>query len=475
MKNKIVVWGTNAAEEKILVALELLVEQNKVMVYTFPEKSVTDEFYTAMMEQWRDGKGEVNFPEEHTKIERQLSITESLLPEDIKVERTDLIQRAQTEWHFVVLSSKLSEAYRSEMRELEERIASLREYNAEVWENLKGFWSKVQAQLRDRTLLREHGEELRSRVDHAFTELKEMRSKMDQVFKQKSAENLERFSQTLADIENRISENKQLKSIFEELKGVQKQLRDFEFTREHRNQLWAKVDKLFKDVKEKRFGDRGSSGNKPSERTQSRLKGLQAAIEKMERSIKRDEEDLEFQRKRIKDTDGQLEAQIREAKIQMIQQRVNSKHEKLADMKQTLKSLEERLAKELEREAKQAEKQAAKAKAEPAPNAEAASSAETTTTAAAPEVAPAEDKTTPETATEKTMETVEAAEPAAAVRAAEPTEGQTEEPGMLSAIGTTLGESFEDIVDTVKAVAVVLGDQLEDKIEAIKEDLQEEE
>ncbi len=37
MKNKVVVWGTNAENEKVLIALELQAEANKVMLYTFPE------------------------------------------------------------------------------------------------------------------------------------------------------------------------------------------------------------------------------------------------------------------------------------------------------------------------------------------------------------------------------------------------------------------------------------------------------
>lgn len=464
MKNKIVVWGTNAADEKILIGLELLVKQNKVLLHTFPATAITDAFEKDMMDNWRTDKGEVSFPEGHQQVERELSITDNLLPDEIKTERTDIIQRAQTEWHFVVLSSKLSDAYRSELRELEERIAGLKEYNKEVWENLKGFWGKVQTQLRDRTLLREHGDELRERSNQAFTELKELRGKMDQEFKQRSNENLEKFNAMLGDIETKISENKQFKAVFEELKGVQKQLRDYDFTREHRNKLWQKVDKLFKDVKEKRFGDRGSSS--PLDRTQSRLKGLKEAIEKMERSIKRDEDDLEFQRKRIKNTDGQLEAQIREAKIQMIEQRVGSKRVKLNEMLTTRTNLEARLEKEKERQAKQAPKTETPAATE--------------TTAEAPTTdAPANEEAVAETPKEDAS-----TEEAAPVSEATTEEGDTtttteEEPkesaSLLSAIGTTIGESLEDMADTVKAVAQVVGDQIEQKVEEIKEEFSSEE
>ncbi len=84
MKNKVVIWGTNAENEKVLIALELKADANKVILYTFPEAIATDEFVNKMMNDWRDGK-DVEFPEGHTTLERELSVTESLLPDDLKL------------------------------------------------------------------------------------------------------------------------------------------------------------------------------------------------------------------------------------------------------------------------------------------------------------------------------------------------------------------------------------------------------
>ena len=479
MKNKIVLWGANEADERILVALELKVNRNKVSIYTFKEAVATDDFYSEMMSKWRDSTEETNFTQEHEHIERELSITEGLLPDNIKVERTDIIQRAQTEWHFVILSSKLSEAYHNELQELEEKIAGLKDFDKEVWEGLKTFWAKVQNQIRDRTIFREHANTLRTRTDKGFEELKAMRGKMEEGFRKTSAENMDRFNTIIDDVENKIKENKHLAKVFEELKKIQKEIRAVDFTREHRNKLWNRVDKAFKDVKTKRFGAQEGGDNSPVQRLQNRYNGLMNAIDRMQKSIKHDENELAFQNRQIERTDGQLEAQIRQAKLKMIQQRVTSKQEKLDDMLKTKMQLEERIEKEKEREAaRKAKREEEKARAAAKKKAKAkiaedikekqASIEESDDALASAAQAINEQKSRGKKKITPPNEQANDAEPQQ-----EKAETSSNEESIFSAIATTIGESLEDVVDTIKAVAEVVGDQIEEKVEEAKQEFKE--
>ncbi len=368
MKTKLVLWGSNATDEKILIAMQLRPEDNKVDIWTFPETVATDEFARQLLGDWRNNVA-VTFPGEATHLERELSMTDNLLPEEIKVERGDIVQRAQTEWHFVVLSSKLNEVYQTELSELKEKVEGLTSFNNEVWNDLKTFWNKVQDQVRERNLLRDHADSLRDETNKIFAKLKDLRSALDEEFRQLSQEHLESFMSALSDIEQQAAEGTRLPSLFDELKKLQRSFRETKLTREHRSKIWERLDAAFKVVKEKRFGPNANNESSAVERLTRRYNGLLGAIDKMQRSIARDEDDLSFQQRKIDTTDGQLEAQIRQAKIKMIQERIRSKNEKLEEMLQTKVELERRIATQKEKEARRrkqeeiaAAKQAAKEK-----------------------------------------------------------------------------------------------------------------
>jgi len=424
MKNKLVLWGTNDQNARVLIALELLPQENLVKSYIFPEDIATEAFSNTMLNQWRDGQT-VEFPEGFIAGERELTLSESILPPNVKPEREDIISRAQTEWHFVVLSSKLHEAYLSELAEIREKIGNLTRFDTGIWDELKAFWDKVQVQVRDKNLFREHGDLLRDKTNDLFGELKSLRNKLDQEFEQLSKENYERFQHLFSEIERKIENGTRLQTLFDELKAIQEKFRNTRFTKEHRNKVWDALDALFKSVKERRFGAAPADDRSPADR-------------KMDRSIQRDEEDLDFQKHKVETTGGQLEAQIRQAKVLMIEERIRSKKDKLNEMLETRTDLEKRMEVQRSKDAKKMEKE----KLEEA---------------------------------KKIAEHKIASEIKAAAEARENEPEKQEKPteSIFDALSETLGESLEDVVDTVRAVAEVVGDKVEATINEIKDTLEE--
>ncbi len=435
MKNKVVVWGTNEQEEKVLIALELQAESNKVMLYTFSEAVATDEFVSKMMNEWRDGKP-VEFPEGHSTLERELSVTEGLLPDGLKVERGDVVTRAQTEWHFAVLSSKLHGAYQQELAEFQEKVRALGSYDAAMWDSLKGFWDKVQGQSRDRNIFRDHADNLRDGINALFEDLKKLRTKVQSEFQSASVGIYEEFTKSLDDIEARIEAGgSKLNSVFDELKAMQSRYRDARMSNEHRNKIWDRLDGAFKAAKERKFGPSANEGS-IADRHDRRLAGLQDALKRMQDSVRRDEEELAFQRKKVNNTEGQLEAQIRMAKIKMVEERVNSKREKVAEMQQTLNDVQRQAGNAKEKEAKRADKDAER---------------------------------------QRFIDAKEKAksEIAASIRSRESGRPAEKEDSIFEAAGTMLGDVFMDAIDTMKAVASVAAEKAEEVLAGVVEKVED--
>ena len=371
MKTKLVLWGTNAQDERVLIAMQLRAADNKVEIWTFPEAITTPEFAQQMLNEWRNSTAQLEFPEGGTHVVKELTVAESILPEDLKAERADLVQRAQSEWNFIVLSTKLHESYKSELAGIQDKINQLTDYSSEAWDSLKGFWDKVQEQLRDRNLFREHADVLRDGTNNLFDQLKKMRTSMSNEFEENSKSLFSQFNSVLDEIEKKVEQGIQrFPDIFEDLKKTQSQFRDKKLKREHSNDIWNRIDSLFKTVKEKKFGTNAINDGSAGERLARRYEGLIGAMDKMQDSIDRDKDELDFQTKRVNNSTGQLEAQIRQAKIEMIVERIKSKQEKLDEMLATKSEVEFKMNNYKEKETRKAA-EASKVDHKPVPKPEA--------------------------------------------------------------------------------------------------------
>ncbi len=364
MKKKIVLWGNDAEDKKILIALELQERENKVHLYTFQESLVSESFFNEMMDNWRNGK-EVEFPEGYETQIRELSVTEDILPETIKVQRADLINRAKAEWHFVVLSTKLYDLYNTELSDFKEKVTNLISFDNDIWNEMRGFWTKISEQARERNLFREHADKLRDGANELFVSMKELKSKANEELAKVSKEQVGNFTTQLNEVKEKAEKGMSLGPLFDQLKRIQVEFKNADFTRNDRSKVWKKIDEAFKIVKEKKYGKAPEGQNNALTRLERRYQGLKSAIGKMEASIRRDKSDIDYHSDKAGRSMGQLEMQLREAKVKMVEERISSKQEKLDEMLRTKTDLEKRMEKEKSRAEKQEEKKAiAKKKAE---------------------------------------------------------------------------------------------------------------
>ena len=504
MRNRIVMWATNADEKKILIALDLVAEENKVNTYIFNEDVATESFFKQMKNDWREGK-EVEFPEPHESTAKDLTVADDLLPEGIKVERHDVILRAKTEWHFIVLSGKMYQMFKSELEEIEQKVKEATKYERGIWDEMVQFWDKVQKNVIDKNLFRDHGRTLKDKTNELFDELKSLRKTADTELKKVSKVQFGLLVDKLQAIEAKIEKGLGLQPIFNELKNIHKDSKEASLTRDDRGKIWKKIDAAFQVVKDKRGMTNKKGGGSGKSRVAKRMEGLQGAIKRMEQSIGRDLKDKEFETRRMSQTDGQLEMQIRQAKLAMVEQRISSKEEKLMDMHKTRKELEKKLEKEIKKEEKrevekkvEAKKEEIKAKiAEDikSKNEEMSDEAKKLEEAALkikegkkPKAVKTKKEEKPQAEKEATDKNEEKAETEEAVKSVEGTgkeenvkkediagiadsDTAAEKPdNIIEAISNTVGEALENVVDTVKAVAAVVEDRIEETLESLSEE-----
>ncbi|MEP7194954.1 MAG: hypothetical protein ABI851_00430 [Saprospiraceae bacterium] len=381
MRTRLVIWGSNAEDQKVLLGISLNADENKIELVAIPARDCTEEFYNKMMSTWRDG-GDLELPISTEKRTLELTMSESILPEDFRVERSDMIQRAQMEWHFLVLSTKLYRNFKSELEEVSDKIKRLDNYDKAIWDELKSLWDNIQKHIFDRNILRDHSDSLREKSNALFEELKKLRSSVEKDILAKSTEIFNTFSLKIEEINNRINSGGVLKLIFDDLKKIQEEFKSFPFTREDRNKVFKFLDDSFNAIREKRNVSGGPQKNEQHrssegamDRISARLAGLNQAVQKIQKSIEFDQKDIDFENKRIASSSSQLEAQIRVAKIKMIEDRMKSKKEKLeeltairATLDKTTDSLkrkeEKRIKKVDEKEHRKEEEQKVKAKFE---------------------------------------------------------------------------------------------------------------
>jgi hypothetical protein len=452
MKTRIVMWGNNEKDEKVLIAIALRAEDNVVDIYTFPFESTSEEFYNLMLNEWRENH-EVTFPEGHIHIIRPLTAADELLPPELKVDRTDIIHRAQTEWHFIVLSNKLYQTFHDELKDIQEKLKGADNYKNQLWEEMKGTWEKIQKNIFDKTLLRDHGQQLREMTNDIFTQLKNMRKELDTEVDRVSKDLADKFNTKLDEVEAKVKSGLGLQPLFNDLKRMQQEFKDAQLSKIDRAKIWKRIDIAFKAVKEKKFGEKSTRDTSALDRLNRRYEGLMSAIDKMQKSIHRDDKDKIFQDDRIANTDGQLEAQIRLAKIKMIDERINSKNEKLAEMQKTKTELEERINREKRYLEEQKKQQVMKEELREAK--------ENIKQKIAENIHATSDTLDPEA--------LEKAAGAIAEEKANKGKGKKKD-SLATAIGVTLSESLEDLSDSISAVASVVADKIHEAINEAKKE-----
>jgi hypothetical protein len=336
MQSRFTALGITNDDKAVILAYELKENEFKVDLYIVPRKSLSNEQIEKLEKEWVEGSS-FDFPEDTLFVNPNLN-AESILPADIRSEETGKIRIKQNEWAYRLLTAKLWESYLLELEELKKKAEALTQYDRQLFDDAKSFWERVLEHRKERDISQEGLDKIKDDVNSIFEKLKTFRKTESAEFEAASAKLRDEISAKLENLRNRADSKANFKELLEELKTIQQESRKNRYTKADDQQLRKAFDTTFQYINAQR-------NSFFSDKTASRIKGLQEVIQKMEQSLARDKKDLEYYTKKAESSNiKSLELQLIKVKTNLLNETITSKEEKLKDIYATLEKLQRQAA-----------------------------------------------------------------------------------------------------------------------------------
>jgi hypothetical protein len=338
MQNRFTARGKNKEEQDLLLAFELQEAQFKVILHLIPMNTLKQDQIAFLEKDWVEG-AEYSLLENTQTISPDLN-DDSMLPQDILSQETGKIRMQQNAWALRLLTNKLWESYLLELEELKKRAKELVNYDRNLFDQAKSFWERVLERRKERDISQEKLEEIKNEVNGIFEALKNFRKSENQLFDKESAEKRAELLGRLQQFREQISADTNFKQLFEDLKKLQDSIKDGRFSKADFQLIRKAFDDAFRFLQLKR-------DDFYSNKNQDRIRGLNDALQKIEKSLERDKKDIEYFSRKIESPKvNQLEAQLIKVKLNLLKDTAASKEEKLADIRKTLNKLSRQMEKQ---------------------------------------------------------------------------------------------------------------------------------
>lgn len=334
MRDKIVFWATDKHNAEVLAIVQLRAADNKIDIWTVPKLAVSKALEEKIAQNWELIEV-ADLPENTAHLERSLDQV-SLLPDDLRTTNTDLVNRAEREWYVKVLSLKLEAQLENEIAQLDQQVQQLVQYDPELWTVTQSYWDKINKYYQERDLSRESAAKLRDRINACFNHLKALRKAEAEQTDQAGRQKADEFIAKIEAIYQQISPTANLTQLFNQLKNLQNNTQQQQLPQKVLRKVHHTFNRAFEAIRAER-------NNSQYQQITARINGLENALQRLNKSLKFDEEDLAYHQNRQNDANGQLEMQLRQAKIRLIEGNVQEKRAKIADMQKLLRELQQQL------------------------------------------------------------------------------------------------------------------------------------
>ncbi len=348
MNTRLVMWGEIGTDRKALITFNLEEENAKIHIYAFPRENVTKEIQDALFVEWKNG-GDYTFPENaiHWEIDAN---SDTILPENMKVDRLDTVLQSQHKWGKKLMSSKINQLLTDEVKLLEEKASVVAEYDQTLWDKAKAQWEKISSYQKKNEISWEQTTVLKDKINAIFEALKAAKRIINENENQANAVLLKKYSTHLEELQTKLIYNDQWKYIFEELKKMQAELKDAPFRWNQKRTIYNQINIIYNDLRKYRFTEILG-------KIQERIKQLTKILSSLEDSIARDNEMYQQQVEKMQHyTRGKLSVEELKNRFGNILERTKEKETKATGIKQTIAQLKSEIAKE-EKQQKEREQQ----------------------------------------------------------------------------------------------------------------------
>jgi chromosome segregation ATPase len=338
MQQRIVMWGEIGTDNKALVTIQLLENDAKIIINAFPKDIVTKELQDKIFVEWKNG-GEIEFPE--TTFQWTIDANQdNILPENVKVERPELITQIQHKWSRKIMSAKVMQLLTDETEHILQSIDSIQNYDQKLWDKAKQQWDKIADYQKKGEITWEQTTLLKEKINLVFDALKAVKRITSEHDVEQSRILSKNFEATIEQLQNKLIYPDEWKHIFEELKKIQEELKEAPIRWNSKKNLYDKINSIYDDLKKYRATENIN-------KSKSRIKQLNQILSGIYESINREKDNYEMQVEKMQHyTRGRVQLDEIKNRFSYILDRIKEKENKAENIKKTIAEVEKLLTKE---------------------------------------------------------------------------------------------------------------------------------
>jgi tetratricopeptide (TPR) repeat protein len=358
-------WGEIGTDKKALITIQLEEIATNIIIHAFPKEEVSKELQDALFVEWKNG-GEFAFPE--TAYQWTVSANEdNILPENIRVERPEIVTQTQRKWSRKLMSFKVNQLLNEETDLILQNVESLNEYDQSLWDKAKQQWNKIADYQKKGEISWEQTTLLKEKINQAFDALKAVKRINSEHDDEKSHHLFKSFHAEIDQLQSRLIYPDEWKKIFDRLIKMQEELKTVGIKWSGKKKLYDKINEIYEALKKYR-------STEFINRNTVRIKQLKQVLSGLHDAVAREKDNYDMQVNKMHHyTRGRLHLDEIKKQFNYILDRINDKEQKIKSITKSIKDLEKEIHKEQHRqeqkqkkaeEAKEAAAQAAQAKHE---------------------------------------------------------------------------------------------------------------